>query len=377
MRKNVAVIFGGKSCENEVSVITGTMTANLLRGENYTVYPVYVSQTGAAYTGDALFDVSVFQGGVYRKKCARAVFYDGGLYEVKGKHIRSLCKLDCALNCCHGTGGEDGAVAGVLDLSGIASASPDIAGSALFMDKVLTKLAAKALGVNAAPYFRICEGDYRKRGAMAVRCIEERLGYPVIVKPARLGSSIGIAVAENREELLRAIDCGFRYDTLLLAEKYLAGAREINCAAYKNGENVIVSECEEPKTSNKILTFSDKYLEGGKERSGDFPAKISKESSERIKAYTKLLYRRLNLRGVVRADYLLYEGEVYFNEMNTVPGSLAWYLFSDRLSDHAQVLAALVEQGIADAREKAGKTLLKNSGVLRALPVGKARKTRV
>ncbi len=375
MQKNVAVFFGGKSCENEVSIITGTMTANLLRGEKYAVYPVYVAQSGEMYTGEALFEVSAFKSGSLQKRCARAVFIDGMLYERKGKKFKEICSIDCALNCCHGMGGEDGAVAGLLNLNGIPDASPDMAASAVFMDKAMTKLVAKALGVKAAPFFRISEGDFRRRGAMALRCIEERLGYPVIVKPARLGSSIGVCVAEDRARLAAAIETGFCYDTVLIAEKYLGGAREINCAAYRSGDEIIVSECEEPKTEHKILTFADKYLEGGKERAGDFPAKISKASADLVKAYTKLLYRRMNMRGIVRADYLLYEGEVYFNEMNTVPGSLAWYLFCENLSSFSQVLSALIEQGICDYKEKANKILLKNSGVLGKISsVGKSRK---
>ena len=364
MQKNVAVIFGGRSCENEVSIITGTMSANLLRGQKYAVYPVYIAQGGEMYTGEQLFDIAAFRAESPEKKWSRAAFIDGFLCEVKGRRIRQICKVDCALNCCHGMGGEDGTVAGVLRLNGIPDASPDMAASAVFMDKAITKLIAKALGVKAAPFFRIAEGDFRKRGAMALRAVEERLGYPVIVKPARQGSSIGVTVAEDRARLSAAIEAGFCYDSVLIAEKYLAGSREINCAAYRSGDEIVVSECEEPKTEHKILTFADKYLEGGKERSGDFPAKISKASADLIKAYTKLLYRRMNVRGVVRADYLLCEGEVYFNEMNTVPGSLAWYLFCDKLADFSQVLSALIEQGICEYREAAGKTLLKNSGVL-------------
>ena len=374
MRKNVAVIFGGRSCENEISVITGTMAANLLDAERYAVFPVYIAQSGAMYTGEMLRDTAFFRGGDLDKKCARALFFDGKLFEMRGRKRRELCEVDCALNCCHGMNGEDGAVAGLLRLNGIPDASPDMAASALFMDKAMTKLIAKALNIPALPFFRISEGEYKKRGAMAVKCVEERLGYPVIVKPARLGSSIGVAVAEDRARLTFAIEAGFAYDTLLIAEKYLPERREINCAAYRGGDEIVVSECEEPKTEHKFLTFGDKYTGGSKQRASEFPAKISKESADRIKGYTKLLYRRMNMRGIVRADFLMSGGEVYFNEMNTVPGSLAWYLFCDKLSDFRGVLTSLIEQGICDFRDGANKKLLKNCGVLSAVPRGKARR---
>ena len=365
--KNVAVVFGGMSCENEISVITGTMAANVMDRGRYVPYPVYLSQNGRLYTGKALFDVASFRGGV-EGRAEEALFLNGALYAVKGKKLREIAKIDCGVNCCHGTGGEDGLVSALFSLNRIPNASPAMAGSAVFMDKGLTKLAAKALGVKSAPYFRIGEAEYGKRAAMALRCVEERLGYPVIVKPARQGSSIGVLVAENREELVRAIRTAFEYDTVAIAEKYLAGCREINCAAYKRGGEIVVSECEEPLTAHKILTFRDKYIAGGKERARNFPADIPEKCAERVKGYTKLLYRRLNLCGVVRADFLLCGEEVYFNEMNTVPGSLAYYLFSESLAGFSHMLGELIEQGIAEEGAARGKKLLKNCGVLNAVP---------
>ena len=365
MPESVVVLFGGKSCENEVSVITGTMAANILRGR-YEVFPVYIAQSGAMFTGEELFSPAAFRGADPAKKFRPAVFADGALCALHGRRLRTLCRPACALNCCHGMGGEDGAVSGLLDLNGIPNASPDLAGSALFMDKALTKLFAKALGIRTAPYFRLGEAEYKKRGAFALKCAE-RLGYPVIVKPNRLGSSIGVTVAHTRAELALALECAFAYDTAAIAEQYLPDRREINCAAYRAGGEIVVSPCEEPKTRNAFLTFKDKYFEGGKEEHGDFPADLPQEISEKVRAYTKLLYRRASLRGIVRADFLLSGGEVYFNEMNTVPGSLGWYFFCDRLRDFPQVLAAVLEQGIQDAQRRNSKRLLKNSGILTAL----------
>ncbi len=365
MPKSVVVLFGGRSCENEVSVITGTMAANLLRG-GYDVYPVYIAQSGVMYTGEALFSASALRGADPDKAFRRAVFAGGALFALHGRRLRELCRPYCALNCCHGMGGEDGAVSGLLDLNGIPNASPDMAGSALFMDKALTKLFAKALGIKTAPSFRLGEAEYKKRGAFALKCAE-RLGYPVIVKPNRLGSSIGVTVAHTRAELVLAIECAFAYDTAVLAEAYLGGSREINCAAYAAGGEIVVSPCEEAKTRNAFLTFKDKYFDGGKEEHGDFPADLPQEVAEKVRAYTKLLYRRASLRGIVRADFLLHGGEVYFNEMNTVPGSLSWYFFSRNLRSFPEVLSAVIEQGVKDARLREGKRLLKNSGVLAAL----------
>ena len=368
MPKNVAVFFGGRSCENEISVITGTMACNVLRGGPYNVYPVYIAQDGAMFTGEALFDVASFRGRE-RRGFLPAQLCGGTLYTVRGKKRRAVAEISVGLNCCHGMGGEDGAVAGLLDLNGVANASPGLAPSALFMDKCLTKYAAAGLGVRTLPSFRVAEADYARRGAFALRCIEERLGYPVVVKPARQGSSIGVFVAEDRAALQFSLRAAFAYDTLVLAEKYLQERREINCAAYRAGGQIVVSPCEEPKTSHRILTFADKYTDGGK-GGGDFPAKLPQATAERIRGTVKLLYRRMQLRGIVRADFLLGGGQVYFNEMNTVPGSLAWYLFCKDLAGFQSVLLSVLEEGERDFSARAGKRLLKNCGVLSALPAG-------
>ena len=289
MRKNVAVIFGGISCENEISVITGTMAANLIDPEKYAVHPVYIAQNGEMYTGEQLRDTAFFRGGLSDKKCPRALLSDGKLYAVRGRKLKEVCAIDCALNCCHGMNGEDGAVAGLLRLNRIPDASPDMAASAVFMDKGMTKLIAKALNIPAPAFFRISEAEYKKRGAMAIKCIEERLGYPVIVKPARLGSSIGVAVAEDRAKLAFAIEAGFAYDTVLIAEKYLSDRREINCAAYRAGDEIVVSACEEPKTDNKFLTFGDKYMGEGETARG----RLSRQNFQRERRAHPRLYKTL------------------------------------------------------------------------------------
>ena len=210
----------------------GSPAKNLIDPEKYAVHPVYIAQNGEMYTGEPLRDTAFFRGGLSDKKCPRALLSGGKLYAVRGRKLKEVCAIDCALNCCHGMNGEDGAVAGLLRLNRIPDASPDMAASAVFMDKGMTKLIAKALNIPAPAFFRISEAEYKKRGAMAIKCIEERLGYPVIVKPARLGSSIGVAVAEDRAKLAFAIEAGFAYDTVLIAEKYLSDRREINKSTF-------------------------------------------------------------------------------------------------------------------------------------------------
>lgn len=368
MQKNVAVVFGGMSSENEISIITGVMACNLIDVQKYAVYPLYISVSGEMFSDSRLKEIKFFSQPDFNKKAKRAIVADGKLYTRKGNKLKFTCKLDVILNCCHGRGGEDGIVAALADLNGIANASPDVLGSAVFMDKAATKLIAKALGIKCADYFKICKRDFDKRGKMALKCIENRLKYPVIIKPSRQGSSIGVIVAHDRCELIDALDTAFMYDEIVIAEKFFDIKREINCAAYRKNGDVVVSECEEPMLDKEILTFKDKYESGGKERNSSFPANISDKTATLIKSYTKLLYKRLDLRGVVRADFLIFDGEVYFNELNTVPGSLAYYLFADKFADYKNVLTEIIEQGIADKKIKNSEKVKLDCGVVNKLP---------
>ena len=368
MRKNVLVVFGGMSSENEISVITGTMVVNLIDPEKYDAYPVYLNMKGEMFCDKRCKDIAFFSSPDFPKKADRALIADGKLYRRKGNKLKEVCLIDVVLNCCHGRGGEDGAISALASLNNVADASPDLLGSSLFMDKAATKLAVRALGIKCADYFKIAKRDYEKRGKMAIKCVETRLKYPVIIKPARQGTSIGIVVAHDKSELLSALESAFCYDDIVIAEKFFAQKREINCAAYRKNGEVVVSECEEPALRKEILTFEDKYIEGGKERTSAFPARLGKREETLIKGYTKLLYKRLDLRGIVRADFLISGGEVYFNEMNTVPGSLAYYLFSDKLADFKEVLTDVIEQGISDFNVKKSQKVAVKCGVINKLP---------
>ena len=340
------------------------MACNLLKRSGCAVLPVYITQGGDFLCGDNLADIKNYSGGKIPLS-SRACFAKGGIYVLskRGKPKKFL-PVYCALNCCHGGWGEGGGISGLCLAMSIPLASAGVFESSALIDKYLTKILMKGLGVPTVEYLYLRDMG----GATHVK------DFPVMVKPARLGSSIGISVAEDRARLAYAIEAAFAYDGTVIAEKYLEDRREINCACYRKGDELVVSACEEPKTSHRILTFADKYLDGGKQRASGFPAEIPEECADRVQSYTKLLYRRTDLRGIVRADFLLSGGDVYFNEMNTVPGSLAWYLFCGRMADFTRLLTVLVEQGICDFRDGANKKLLKNCGVLSAVPRGKARR---
>lgn len=333
----VAVIFGGRSSENEISVLTGVFAYNLLDRQKFTPLPIYVHTDGNFYTSPKMNDLETFKK-LDVLSFKRVAFFGGALYEMKkGKKLKRLCKVDVALNCCHGGWGEGGGVSALMELNKIPLASPPMAGSAVFLDKSITKLVAKALGVPTVEYVRVEEGEYARRGAMVVRSVKTKLKFPVIVKPARLGSSIGISVAKDEDELKKALEDGFTLDDVCVVEKFLQDKKDVNCGAYLRDGEVVTSE-PEIAFSSGVYSFADKYLTPKKRPEGELP----KELCEKIKGYTRALYRRMNLAGVVRMDFLLSGDRAYLGEVNTVPGSLAYYLFCERITDAREFFSALV-----------------------------------
>lgn len=354
MSKNIIVVFGGNTNESEVSVITGVMCANVLKSGGDRVIPVYVGRDEKLYTGDTLFKVSDFKDG--GKDFKGAIIAGGGVYILnKRGRIKKFIKADAALNCCHGGVCEGGAVSGLCAIAGIPLASAGVFESSLFMDKYLTKLALKALGLPCAEYAYIKSTDELKDAQLPE--------FPVIVKPVSLGSSIGIEKAENGEELYNAVESALYYDGAVIVEKYIENRREINCAAYY-ADGVHVSECEEVLSDGDILSYEDKYEGGGK---SVMPADIPKTIENKIKNYTQLLYEKLNMRGIVRIDYILSGNKVYLSEVNTVPGSLSYYLLSEGFKDFYKVLKDVTEQAIKDFDLLHSKRVLK-TGILENLP---------
>ena len=369
MRK-VAVLFGGKSCENEISILTGVFALNLLCREKYIPVPVYIHTDGGIYTSPKMFSLDVFK----EKKYAsfERIFFDGGsMYalNVKKSKVRRLGKIDVALNCCHGGLGEGGGVSAMMEWNCIPLASPDLTASSVFMDKSLTKTLMRALSVPTVDFIRVNERDYQKRGKFLLRSVEGRLKYPVIVKPAHLGSSIGIAVARNEGEVKAALESAFLLDNRVIIEKYLEDKKDVNCAAYSLHGEIFVSE-PELSFGEGVYSFEEKYVKRvwdggaplGAGKSGNGGVIIG-ELRNQIRAYTRTVYKRMNLSGVVRMDFLVSNNQAYLCEVNTVPGSLAYYLFCERLSDARTFFGDLIEDAIERSKQENKKII--STGILK------------
>ena len=353
---NIAVVFGGRSNESEISVITGTMCANVLKCGKTRVLPIYISPCGDFFCGEALFDIANFKCG--EPSAARCMVAGGGLHILgrRGK-IKQFIPISAAINCCHGGLGEGGGVGGLFACAGIPMAGGDIFSGAAFLNKDITKIVLGGLGVPCLKYYTASSAEDAE-AAMAVT------GLPAIIKPACLGSSIGIARAESLDEYAAAIEAALCYDGRALCEPYIAWRREINCAAYFAEGEVHISACEEAIPSGGLLTFDDKYSGSGR---SVIPADIPAELAERVQNITRTVYSRLNMRGIVRFDYILSGEELYLSEVNTVPGSLAWYLFAPSFKAFCPVLESVIAQSVADFARQSGKLVLK-TGILGSLP---------
>ncbi len=352
--KNIAVFYGGVSVESEVSVITGVLTANTLRKKDFNVIPVYVNGDGEWFTGEYLFDPDNYA--EFDKSKVKRVSIIGGsnaLFQIKGKKVKELFPISCAINCMHGERGEDGSLAGLLNMCNIPLVSPPLLSSAVSMDKRFTKIVLKGLKVKALPSVTV--------GSTAeLDKLKLNFTYPVIVKPVCGGSSIGVNTANDLKRLSECVAYALRFGERAIIEPCLNDFTEINCAVYACDGKIFTSECERPIGKTEILSFADKYQGGGRE----FPANLDESVSLRIKKISERVYADLGFSGIIRIDYFVYGEEIYLNEINSVPGSLAYYLFCNTTAEFGNLLENLIKDGIkrASARDTFQKKF--KSGIL-------------
>jgi len=360
--KKIAIFFGGKSQEHDVSVITGVLTLNSLDKTKFEGVPVYIDKDGLWWTGECLKNIGNFRDGDLKGlKRVTLLFGDDTLY-FADKKLKPYCVLSGAINCTHGRNGEDGTIAAVLRLCNVPLASPDVFCSALAMDKDFTKTCLAALGVRTAEGVTITRKQYYSDKTAALNDIE-RLSYPVIIKPCSSWSSIGISVADDRDKLIAALDTAFTFDVKAVAEKFIENAVDINCACYTAKGKTVVSECEKA-VGGRFLSFADKYLggKGGGERVA--ADNLDEQTKKYIKDVTALIYQKFGFSGIIRIDYLVSGNDVYLNEINSVPGSLAYYLFCDKIGEFTDLLTDLLTESFSTSREYLGCRFTFSSNVL-------------
>lgn len=385
MKITVGVLFGGRSVENEISVVTAIQTMESMNREKYNVVPVYIAKTGKWYTGDALFDLSNYKDMNVLFSKAKEVFMkpvygDFNLYLNKDGLFgcRKVTKLDVMLPTLHGTNCEDGTLQGVLAAIGIPFVGCDVLASANGMDKITMKMILQSSGVPVIDYYWFNDKNWYQGRDSVIDAMEKRLSYPVIVKPANSGSSVGIRPAHNREEFIEAVDNACSFTTRVIVEKLVEKLKEVNCSVLGNYEECEASVCEVPQRSGEILTYSDKYMNSGSKSKGmqstkrELPAKISEDETMLIKDLAKKTFRVLACEGVARIDFMKDEEDnrVYVNEINTIPGSLSNYLWDYEGLPFPAMIDKLIDLAFARSREASFKVTDFGGNIFKSMKTG-------
>ena len=370
MKTKVAVFFGGRSVEHEVSIISGLQAYRNIDRSKFDPIAVYITKDNAFYVGDGVDDITAY------KDIPALLEQAVRVLPVKGERgmvdlIRFRRKLfadpvvasfEVAMPVVHGTNVEDGTLMGLLEMLGVPYTGCDVTASAVGMDKYLMKAALRQAGIPVLPAVSFTGHDFITHTDDMLAGIEKVVGFPVIVKPVNLGSSVGISKAKDRDSLADAMNEAFGYAPRVLIEHAVEPLREINCAVIGDIYNARPSACEEPIGSDEILSFGDKYVAGGKSaKNGGMsslkrrcPAELTDEETEKVKRLAVDTFRALGCSGVARVDFLnnTETGEWYVNEINTIPGSLAFYLFEAEGTSFADLLTEMIDLAFKRERER-------------------------
>ena len=393
MKTNVAVLFGGKSTEHEVSVISGIQAFCALNTEKYNPVPIYITKNNEWYTGEKIGNIKAYTNlKTLLAESTRVLPVPCGdgkvellCYPFKKFGKSTVAQFEVAIPVVHGTNVEDGTLMGYLEMLGVPYASCDVTSSALGMDKAVMKDVLKRAGVPVLDAYTFMGNDYIADSEAVVNHIETTIGYPVIIKPVNLGSSVGISKADDRDALVRALDTAIGYSPRVLAERAVGNLREINCAVLGDSEEAIASVCEEPLNATDILTFEDKYMSGGKSGSkggaksagmADLkrrcPAELPDGMTEQVQELAVQTFKALGCLGVSRIDFLndKQTGELWVNEINTIPGSLAFYLWEAAGIPFAELLDRMIALAFKRQRQRDALTFSFETNLLAGAAAG-------
>ena len=380
------MLFGGKSVEHEVSVITGIQALLSMDTDKYDVIPVYMTKKNEMYIGDSIGDIEAYKDIPALLAKSQRVFMmneDGRVvlmpYPLKKFGKNKEIAIDIVFPAVHGTNVEDGTLQGFLKTLGIPFVGCDVTASAIGMDKFIMKAILKEYDVPVLDAKTYTLSDYQEMDVL-LDSVENKFGYPVIVKPLNLGSSVGISVASDRAALSRSVDDAFKYATKIIVERAITNLREINCAVLGDENEAEASECEEPLHSDEILSYEDKYVSNAKSSgskgmasvSRKIPADLSPEKREEVRSLAVKAFKALGCNGVARIDFMIDEdtGKLYFNEINTIPGSLAFYLWEPLGISYKEQLDRMIKLALKRARTEEGITFSFDTNILNSASLG-------
>lgn len=391
MKIHVAVLFGGKSVEHEVSVISALQAIQSMNKDKYAVYPIYITKKNELYWGEDLDKIEEYKNipALLQKSTKINIVTDGSKtylvpqQQKRFSKVKPIACIDVAFPIVHGTNVEDGALQGFLKTLNLPFVGCDVLASAICMDKFAMKIMLKEAGFPVLDGIRFTAQDYKNEEKILADT-ESRFGYPVIVKPVDLGSSVGISKAENRQELEDALELAFQFADKILIEPAVVNLKEINCSVLGDYTATEASELEEPISADKILSYKDKYMDGGKKTGGSkgmsslkrkIPAEIPAETAEKIKEIAVNAFKYLDCNGVVRIDFLMDSktGEFWINEFNTIPGSLAFYLWEPKGVSYTNLLDRLISLALKRQRSNEEITYSFDTNILSSASFGGAK----
>lgn len=371
MKTKIGVFFGGRSVEHEISVISALQAIDAFDGDRYSIIPIYITKKGGWFTGNALLKAESYKNiDLLLKECVEVymapTYGDYNLYRKKKTLFGSgvMATIDVVLPVLHGTNGEDGTFQGLMELVGIPYIGCNLLSSANGMDKINMKMILRESGVPVIDYVWFSDREWFSNKEALIEKIEATLGYPVIVKPANLGSSVGISAGHDRDGLVSAIEDAEKFSSRILVEKMVVEIKEINCSVVGDYAKNMSSVCEEPLKSGDILSYEDKYMSGGESSKGmqstkrRIPADLPTEVSEEIRRLASETFRVLSSNGVARIDFIIdgADNKIYVNEINTIPGSLAFYLWEATNVPFGELMDKLVMLALKRDREIKMKT---------------------
>lgn len=400
MKIKLGIIFGGKSVEHEISIITGNQAINAVNQEKYEIVPIYISKKGLMYTGSELLDLNNYRdlNALLSKVTQITLVNDGekiNLVRFPAKRFKNniLNTIDVAIPTMHGTNGEDGAIQGYLEILGVPYAGCDILASSVGMDKIMMRRVLKETGIPSLDYVSFYSLDYINNPEQIMDEIENKINYPVIVKAGNLGSSVGIKKAKDRIKLKEAIEYAIQFSDRIMVEKAIEHLREINCSVIGDPVDAEASECEEPFGTDEILSYSDKYMPGKGNKAGKMGTKISGNSKEQgmaaldrkipaditferkkeIQDLAIKTFKTLGCSGVSRIDFMIDKDtdELYVNEINTIPGALSFYLWHATNLEFDKEIDKLVELAFKRQRQRQERTYSYDENILAMSGSGK------
>lgn len=372
MKTTIGVFFGGRSTEHEISVISANQAINAIDKDKFDVVPVYITKQGKWYTGDALLEISNYRNTASMlDKCQevymKPIYGDYNLYKAKKPMFGSdvFARFDVVIPVLHGSNGEDGIFEGVLETIGIPYAGCSTLASANGMDKITMKMILQASGIPVVDYLWFTDRQWFEKRDELIADIEKKLGYPVIVKPANLGSSVGIGRAHDREDLIDKINTAEQYSSRIIVEHMVDNLQEINCSVLGDCDDYQTSVLEEPIKSGEILSYTDKYMGGSKGKTGmqsaqkRIPADLPESETALIKDLAGKTFAVLSCHGVSRVDMIIDRDNrnIYVNEINTIPGSLSFYLWEASGIKFDKLMERLVSLALKRKRDESTKTV--------------------